>query len=740
MSQDLVRSQPRPDPFGQLATQADLWGSGAPSALAMPGHGQEEAQPLKVLHRSLRGRYHWALILGAAGALVGAALGWGSYQQKWKATGGVLINPNIPTLGQAGETMALYGQYMASQAIGVKSAAVIDRALQTPAWKQYNAERNLPDEVARGILGSGLTCTYLPNTYNLSMVVEASDPKLAKAACSSIVNGYIDWRKTDIENSASSTSIEQLKSQIASLEGQIDAANAALSAKAGLDDAISNARSALSAMEKNYSDAEMLLRTMEAMRDQVEKDRQNNPDMVSDDRLKALQNQEKDLAVQLQSLKGQLAPNHPQVRKTAQQLDALRASIADYRDDLVKTGVAAMTLPNGQTIAISPASIEQQKSLLNIIKQSSNTLAQSLAEKQKQRVDYELQSSGIDRLRGQLEEKRRALGAQEIRLIGLGAAAQPQVPTGATVSEDRRPVMATFGFVVGGMLPVLAVFMWGLADRKYRYSDETTQTGSTKGIPLLGILPNLPDRLSDPSQASVAAHCVHQIRTMLQLNVIGEDPSILCVTSATSGDGKTSLTLALGLSFAASGSRTLLIDTDIIGAGLSARLGVREPVGIAEAIVDRNPTSFIRPTDVAELSILPVGIGANQQAGVFTPQAVRRLFAEVRKHYDIILVDTGPVLGSIEATPLVAAADATILTVAKGQNRDLVEKAIAHLRQIGARIAGVVFNRAGARDFERSISGISLRSVSRQQTSHHAPTSNGHTDSNAVVGALSGRN
>src|SRR5690606_19602259 len=123
----------------------------------------------------------------------------------------------------------------------------------------------------------------------------------------------------------------------------------------------------------------------------------------------------------------------------------------------------------------------------------------------------------------------------------------------------KRPTMATFGFVVGGGLPVLGLVLLGLMDRKYRYSDEAT-SGGTRGVPLLGILPNLPDRLSDPSQASVAAHCVHQIRTMLQLNTLSDGPSVLGVTSATSGDGKTSLCLALGLSFAASGSRTLLID------------------------------------------------------------------------------------------------------------------------------------------------------------------------------------
>ena len=71
---------------------------------------------------------------------------------------------------------------------------------------------------------------------------------------------------------------------------------------------------------------------------------------------------------------------------------------------------------------------------------------------------------------------------------------------------------------------------------------------ASRGITLLGILPNLPDRLSDPEQAAIAAHCVHQIRTMLQINggVEGGERRVFAVTSASPGDGKTSLTLALG--------------------------------------------------------------------------------------------------------------------------------------------------------------------------------------------------
>src|SRR4029079_6989607 len=57
------------------------------------------------------------------------------------------------------------------------------------------------------------------------------------------------------------------------------------------------------------------------------------------------------------------------------------------------------------------------------------------------------------------------------------------------------------------------------------------------------------------------------------------------------------------------------------------------------------------------------------------------------------------------------AADGVVLAVSRGQSRPLVEKSLNHLNGIGARLAGVVFNRAQTNDFERSISGMSMRSV-----------------------------
>ena len=344
-------------------------------------------------------------------------------------------------------------------------------------------------------------------------------------------------------------------------------------------------------------------------------------------------------------------------------------------------------------------------------------------------ADYKVLSedwSKILELKQQLEQKRDdlekfnrqydELAAQEAMggtLAVVDDGSSPPVP-----APDKRKQFAFVGFVGGGALPIGFLLLIGLLDGKMRYSEEAGSDMS--GMTLLGILPNLPDRLTDPAQAATAAHCVHQIRTMLQINA-GEDSNVFAVTSASPGEGKTSLTLALGLSFAASGSRTLLIDCDLVGAGLTTRLDMGGPNGVLEAMANRDVLQYCRPTDIADLSILPVGQAQAHHAGMFSPAALRRMITEARKHFEIILIDSGPVLGSIEATPVCAAADGVILTVSRGQQRPLVEKGIQHLMGIGARFAGVVFNRAQARDFARSISGISLRSIARQSSGTERP-------------------
>jgi len=222
--------------------------------------------------------------------------------------------------------------------------------------------------------------------------------------------------------------------------------------------------------------------------------------------------------------------------------------------------------------------------------------------------------------------------------------------------------------------------------------------------------------LSDPEQAAVAAHCIHQLRIMLQVNG-GQERKVYMITSASAGDGKTSLTMALGLSFAASGSRTLVIDCDMVGQGLTTRLKARNSPGLLEALGAGTLNQRVKKTTTPNLFILPIGGADSAHAGSLSPTSIRKLLGEARRIFDIVIIDTGPILGSLEAAVVGAAADSVILTIARGQHQPLVERSVRQLRQVGANIAGLVFNRAEKRDFQRSVGSSSIRSISM----HPAP-------------------
>jgi polysaccharide biosynthesis transport protein len=726
MSQDLARNySPRNAPSAD-----DMWmqqqalavaGQGGGTALA--SGGGNEVQPLKIVHRSLRGRYALAAMLAAVGAVAGAALGWSSNEKMFRAKGLVRIQSQVmDAKGDLGPAISEYTRYMGSEASSLRTEAIVNKALANPKFVKATGGNMSTVEFAQR-----LSATFNNSTQDILINFDHPNPTIALTAVDALLASYSDYRN-ELIRSLGENSVKYLNDKRREINDEILAAQTRIALtkkendRGDIDTRAVKLGDRLAELEAQRDDEQFILDQMEKMAARAKE--QNRPidlNMLASTNpfIARLMNERDNLMATLATLKNTYGPNSPQVRRLEQQLggidENLKAMVADAQKKsfgfLVPLARTSDTAP--RPIEVNEVSLANKRDDVAMLNERVARAKTELDSVDEMRFNIAELNNQIKAKSDQLKDTDQLLTRAQARSQTITAPFSTNLDPAVAIQEDKRTTMAAFGFVVGGGLPIAALVAFGLLDRKYRYSDETVGSGGTRGVPLLGILPNLPDRLSDPSQASVAAHCVHQIRTMLQLNCLNDGPSVLSVTSATSGDGKTSLSLALGLSFAASGSRTLLVDTDLIGGGLSARLGIREPVGVSESITQRDPMQFVRETDVQGLSVLPVGANGPQNASAFSPSAVRRLVGELRKHFDIVLIDTGPVLGSIEATPVVAASDAVILTVARGQDRMLVEKAIGHLRTIGARIAGVVFNKANAKDFERSISGISLRSVSR---------------------------
>src|SRR5690606_27084547 len=102
-------------------------------------------------------------------------------------------------------------------------------------------------------------------------------------------------------------------------------------------------------------------------------------------------------------------------------------------------------------------------------------------------------------------------------------------------------------------------------------------------------------------------------------------------------------------------------------------------VGLLDALGGEDMRQCVADSGFKGLSILPIGQAQPHDAGRLSPTSIRGLFHEALKLYDVILVDTGPIPASLEASVVATEADGVILTVSRGEQRPLAAKAKKHL-------------------------------------------------------------
>jgi polysaccharide biosynthesis transport protein len=707
-----------------------------------PSNAAPTMTPIKKMHRLLRGRYAIALTLAAAGAIAGAVAGYESTRPKFRSQGIVEIRPIIQNALTGDKMMLMYQAYIQNQVALLSGPRVLGAALSSQEWAatrrgsspdvQTKFEDNLEVQVQPG------------TTYILVKYLDA-DRDVALAAVQAVIRSYkqiygnvntneTQEKMTILENQRQKTAslINEKRNLMLGYARQIGTADVA----AYFDEKLKNLadlQNQLSQVTLQLNDVEALVKPSAATQPSgaiagLSAPAPAKPKMTETE-IAAVDPTMKEMLAQRRTLQSKydraaaIGPNARMTLDAKADVDIQNGEIARYVDDFRTRYVAIAIDPQTNTpVPVSAATLDQLRTRVAFLQTLVDNEKKETHELSSAKLNIQTLDNEIAKLKEELDTTDHAiaeLSSETLMSGNLNVISEGYVPAQAAV--DRRKQMAALGLIGGSSLPLGLLMLIGLMDSRHRFSDEITTDLS--GVPLLGILPDLPDLLSNPEQASVAAHCVHQIRTMLQLSSESQNRRVFAVTSPSPGDGKTSLTLALGLSFAATGSKTLLIDADLIGAGLTARMNTGRPEGVLEAIASRTMLQHVVKTDVENLSILPVGSARPSASAMLTPAAVQRMVAEARNQYDVILIDTGPILGSIEASPVSVAADGVILTVARGQSRQLVEKSLAHLVAIGARLSGVVFNRANTYDFRQSISRMSMQRLPSPYVNGNHPDS-----------------
>jgi len=278
----------------------------------------------------------------------------------------------------------------------------------------------------------------------------------------------------------------------------------------------------------------------------------------------------------------------------------------------------------------------------------------------------------------------------------VSTAEVPSVP-----SFPRPTLMMGAGAVLGLLMGLLVAAIMELVDRGYRLS---AQVEKETGVAVLGVEPLLRTRLEPSTYAlckpySAFSEGVQGLRMTLQFGNAGDPHRIIMITSSVPSEGKTSLCMTLGRIAAKSGARTLLVEADMRRPRMLHRLKLR-PKGYLTDVLDG---TYRLEEAVVEDRFSGMHILASRH-GVPSPLerlASRRMasFLEsVRHRYDLVIVDTPPIMAVADAGPLAKIADAVLFVVRWGHTpRETVKAALRRLAIVDVEVTGIVLSQVDLR-------------------------------------------
>jgi Mrp family chromosome partitioning ATPase/uncharacterized protein involved in exopolysaccharide biosynthesis len=751
--------------------------------------------PLAVLRELLRGRYVWACVLAVVGAATGALVAHQTVPDRFESVGLIRIRPNVPRILYQSENnavMPMFQSYVDAQASLIRSDAVIEQAMAHPDWQALGHEE--VTAAATAAFAARLEVRHPKGSELIHVAFRDPDQNVPAVAVRATIDAYVKlFGERDARTAAQTLQIlEDRRTALAADQAKLNEQMTAIARHYGsnaLDPLVqykaqelNGIRSELRRVKLGILAAESALAPAATTNTTATKPGEvpNELLAVHDPLMRGYFQQKAGIEREIAAAQLRVGENHPSMREYRTRLGTIIKDIEVYGDLLRRSALANRSGDGDLTpgaMAMDPAvTLERLRAQGRNLETFYEEARTEMAELGEKNIEMQSLRNAWDDVQRSLDEIRRRTEQLNVESAASGRVEvmdpgnRPVLPSG-----QRRGAWTGVGGAAGLVLGVGAVAFVGLLDRRrvLGMSDAAFRVSSPKSpgspdrrrrFPILGAIPNLSPESASDAQVHFTTQAVHRIRARLQLqrgtgdgrssasSVESGDCRVIAFTSPSAGDGKTSTTIALGLSFAASGSRTLLIEGDVVGGGLTGRLNARvcddlarilhthslltrERVDAARRLaketnkpleqvlresgwasdVDLNRAKVIqretriglldalggRPLDkcVAAclspgLHVLPLGNAGADDVAKISPAAVRRLLKEAREKYDTVLIDTGPILGSLEAAVMTAAADGVVIMVSRGNQRSSLEAAVADLDSLGANLIGAIYNRA----------------------------------------------
>ncbi|APX26241.1 MULTISPECIES: GumC family protein [Salipiger] len=362
-----------------------------------------------------------------------------------------------------------------------------------------------------------------------------------------------------------------------------------------------------------------------------------------------------------------------------------------------------------QLVARAETDIARQASQLDALRDSLQTLELQIEQQSQdlitlQQLTREAEASRLlyEYFLARLKETSAQQGIQQADSRLLSPAVVPRA-----ASAPRKSLILAVSTVLGFLLGASLVLLKEARHRAFRNAELLE---AATGYPVIGQVPLVPskkrlDTISylreKPSSAS--AEAIRNLRTSVMLSNVDAPPKVIMTSSSLSGEGKTTISLSLALNFSTMGKKVLLIEGDIRRRVFSQYLEKKQKSGIVSVLTgDKDFDDVVVHSELLNADVLLGDRGQANAADIFSSERFSNLLTELRTRYDLIIIDTPPVLLVPDARVIAQNADSIIFVVRwDDTQREYVLNALKEFESVGKAATGLVLNQISSKGMRR---------------------------------------
>lgn len=405
---------------------------------------------------------------------------------------------------------------------------------------------------------------------------------------------------------------------------------------------------------------------------------------LPDNIIKALYPQYLEAKRQLDTLKIQgLGDHHPTVLAEADQIQALKGQLVEGVANLRETLKAKLDIASNSLARVEVMKNETRE---DAIKRGLDNQDYVDAKKDFETDQQLLQSMKLSQMGKMIEQKM----TEETIVVHE----EPQIAQGPV--SPNVTLNLVLGAVVGLIFGVGIAFFLEYLDTSVKSLEDVERYLQ---VPVLAVIPKDVGILHKQSGMSPDAEAYRILRTNIEFNRKNPEDNSITVVSGGAGEGKSTTLVNLAYICAQGGYTTLMIDADLRRPRLHTFFDINNSVGLTNYLTtELMLEDVILQTPVDNLYFMPSGILPADAAGILNSRRMSELIQDVKQRFDLVLVDSPPILGVSDASVLASEVDLTMIVV---QHRKLPRNMLLRVKQavenVGGNVIGVVLNNVDVR-------------------------------------------